>query len=57
MALVVISIDERKLPAHTREEFEEWLRFSVKDRSEIKNANPLIDIDFQAIVREISWFR
>ena len=57
MALVVISIDERKLPACSQEEFEEWLRFSVKDRSEIKNENPLVDVDFQAIVREISWFR
>lgn len=57
MALVVLSIDERKLPAHTREEFEEWLRFNVGDRSEMQNANPLVDTDLQSTVREISWFR
>ena len=57
MALVVLSIDERKLPAHTRDEFEEWVRFCVGDRSDIQNANPLSDLDLQATVREISWFK
>jgi len=57
MALVVISIDERKLSAHTRAEFEEWIRFCVGDRSEMPTANPLSDCDLQARVREISWMQ
>lgn len=55
MALVVLSIDEKKLPPHTREEFEEWVSFCVGDRNEMRNANPLIESDLQSRVREISW--
>lgn len=53
MALVVISIDRDKLPEHTREQFEEWVRFSVGDVGGLSRGNPLSDYDLEATVREI----
>lgn len=54
MALVVISINEDELPPHTKEEFEEWVRFCVGDRGGIPMANPLHEYDMTATVREVS---
>lgn len=53
MALVVISIDREKLPPHTDEQFEEWVKFCVRGGG-ISNSNPLADLDLDARVREIS---
>jgi len=52
MALVVISIDRETLPAHTDEQFEEWVRFEVGDRGDLSVDNPLQQ-DLEAIVKEI----
>lgn len=54
MALVVLSIDETKLPTHTREQFKEWVEFSVGHRDEIPVSNPLQELDMEATVREVS---
>lgn len=57
MALVVISIDENKLPRHTMEDFDEWVRFRVGNRADIRTTNPLCECDMTAQVREISSFK
>ena len=54
MALVVLSIDETKLPTHTREQFQEWVEFSVGHRAGISESNPLHVHDMEATVREVS---
>ncbi len=54
MALVVISIDRDKLPPHTQEEFEAWVRFCVGDTGGIANSNPLCDMDMESRVVEFS---
>ena len=53
MALVVISIDRSKLPHHTDEQFEEWVKFCIGERGGIQMSNPLHDMDLDALVREI----
>lgn len=52
MALVVISIDRTKLPPHTDEQFEEWVRFCVGQLGGISMENPLHDLDMTATVKE-----
>ncbi|MEW5056529.1 MAG: hypothetical protein AB1Y25_02805 [Cycloclasticus sp.] len=52
MALVVISIDRDKLPEHSDEQFEEWVRFEVGDRGDMSAANPIQE-SLSADVREI----
>jgi len=52
MALVVLSVDRDKLPEHTDEQFEEWVRFEVGDRGGMSADNPLQQ-DLEAEVREI----
>jgi len=54
MALVVLSIDESKLPPHTLEQFKEWVEFCVGHRAEISLSNPLHEHDMDATVREVS---
>jgi len=54
MALVVMSIDRDKLPAHTNEQFEEWVMFQVGQRGSVSMENPLHDLDMEATVREFS---
>ena len=53
MSLVTISIDREKLPRHTNEEFEEWVRFQVGERGGMSVNNP-IDTDIEAVVKGIS---
>lgn len=53
MAIVVISIDRETLPAHTDEQFEEWVKFQVGHFGGIDINNPLADMDMDAMVREI----
>jgi hypothetical protein len=53
MALIVISVDRDKLPPHTDEEFEEWVRFEVGDGGSIETKNPLSKEGLEARVREI----
>lgn len=55
MTLIVISVDETTLPAHSPDEFEEWIRFSVGDTGAISIHNPLSDIDLDAVVKEIGF--
>lgn len=52
MALVVINIDRDKLPEHTTEQFEEWVRFQVGHCGHMSAENP-IDTDLDATVMEI----
>ncbi|GLQ31646.1 hypothetical protein [Litoribrevibacter albus] len=52
MALVVISIDRSKLPAHTQDEYEEWVEFKVGNGC-ISDENPLCDVDLKSTVKEI----
>ena len=54
MALVVISINEDELPPHTKEEFEEWVRYCVGHLGGIHISNPLANNDMTATVREVS---
>ena len=54
MSLVVISIERYKLPEHTQEQFEEWVRYEVGDNPEIDMRNPLVVASFVATVKEIS---
>lgn len=53
MSLVTISIDRSKLPPHTDEEYEAWVKFEVGEIGSISRANPLSNIDIEAEVREI----
>ena len=53
MSLVVISIDRGKLPEHTQEEFEEWVKYEVGDTPEMNMTNPLVMECFEADVKEI----
>ena len=53
MALVVISIDRKKLPEHTDDDFADWIRFEVGQYGDISLDNPLCGEDMSAIVREI----
>lgn len=52
MALVVISIDRDRLPEHTDEQFEAWVKFQVGALGGISMDNPLHDLDMEASVRE-----
>ena len=54
MALVVISIDRDKLPKHTDEQFEEWVRFEVGDRGGMSAKNP-IDVNLTAEVVSVDY--
>jgi len=53
MSLVIISVDREKIPAHTDEQFEDWIKYEVWQISHIRTDNPLCDIDITATVREI----
>jgi hypothetical protein len=53
--LVILSIDTDKLPSHTREEFEAWLKFEVGQIGELSLDNPLIDCGITGTVEEISF--
>lgn len=53
MALVVISIDREKLPEHTNEDFEQWVKYQIGELGGISMDNPLWDLDMEAQVREI----
>ena len=53
MALIVISVDREKLPPHTDEEFEEWVRFELGDNGSISTENALWKEGLEARVREI----
>jgi hypothetical protein len=54
MALVVISINRDNLPEHTDEEFRQWVRYQVGDNGSLSLNNPLVDLDLDATVKEIS---
>jgi len=53
MSLIVISVDEKMLPSHSKEEFKEWLEFVIGDSSSISLKNPLCDNDLCAKLKEI----
>lgn len=53
MALVVFSIDRDKLPEHTDEQFEEWIKFHVGQIKNITAKNPLWCVDLEAEVKEV----
>jgi hypothetical protein len=53
MALIVINVDRDKLPPHTDEEFEEWVRFEINDNGSISTKNALWKQELEARVREI----
>lgn len=50
MIQVVMRVDEEKLPPHTREEFEEWVEYSVGHRACISVENPLHEFGMVAEV-------
>lgn len=52
MALVVINVDREHLPKHTEDEYEEWVKYCVGDKTDIDIKNPLIELDMDAEVRE-----
>ena len=54
MALVVLSIDRSKLPKHSDDEFEAWVKYQVGELGGISMQNPLHDLDMEATVREFS---
>lgn len=51
MATVIIWIDRTKLPSHTDEEFDEWVKYNI-EMGEITNTNPLCNKDFQGVVQD-----
>lgn len=53
MAFVLIDIDRTKLPAHTDEQFEEWVRYNIGQLGGIKSNNPLSTLDMEAMVMDI----
>lgn len=53
MSLVVISIDRSKLPEHTQEQFEEWVKYEIGEIGSICMSNPLSYYDLEAETREI----
>lgn len=53
MATVTLEIDRSKLPPHTDEEFEAWLKFCVGEHGGIEMSNPLSDLDMEATVSQI----
>ena len=54
MSMVVISITTSNMPMHTKDDFEEWVKFNVGHSGRISNKNPLADYPIEAIVREVS---
>ena len=55
MALIVISVDRYRLPDCKDEEFKEWLAFELGESMQMSLDNPLVDIDIEAEIREISY--
>ena len=53
MALIVIDVDRGYLPAHTEEEFVEWVKYSVGDTGTIPITNPLSEVEMYSEVKEI----
>lgn len=53
MALVMISVDREKLPEHSDQEFESWVKYQVGALAGISNDNPMVDIDLEAQVLEV----
>ena len=45
MRTIFFDIDEKQLPAHTAEQFNEWVAFKVGARHDIEDSNPLADLD------------
>lgn len=45
MASVTFTIDRDELPAHTDEQFEEWIKYAIGSRGGISMENPLHDQD------------
>jgi len=45
MKTISFSIDEKQLPAHTPEQFKEWVEFKIGARHDIADDNPLADRD------------
>ena len=52
MSIVVISVDRSHLPLHTEDEYEEWVKYCVGDKTDIDIKNPLIELDMEAVVSE-----
>jgi hypothetical protein len=52
MALVVISVDRSKLPEHTDQQFDDWVKYCVGELGGISMDNPLHECDLEATVRE-----
>lgn len=48
MSLVTINVDRKKLPEHTDDQFEAWIRFCIGDRGGISLQNPLHEYDLEA---------
>jgi hypothetical protein len=44
---VVIDVRAEDLPAHTGEEFTEWIQYQVGMRASMSMGNPLVDYDLQ----------
>ncbi len=53
MATITLDVDRSKLPPHTDEEFEAWVKFCVGERGGLDMSNPLSDLDMEATVRYI----
>lgn len=53
MALIVLSVNRDKLPPHSDDDFEQWVKYQVGQVGHIDLENPLDDIDLEATVREI----
>lgn len=45
MKNISFSIDESQLPAHTPEQFKEWVAYKTGARHDISDENPLADRD------------
>lgn len=45
---VIIDVKMASLPPHTREEFEEWVKFQVGYQGGMSMENPLVDYDLEA---------
>jgi len=54
MSQIVLNVDRNKLPEHTDEEFEAWIKYEVGQLGGLSLDNPMSDIDLEATVQDIS---
>jgi len=53
MSTITISVNREKLPPHSDYDFEEWVRFNVRDQFQISLSNPLEPIELESTVVSI----